>query len=521
MATKIEQEGKEIVKRPVGRPRKHAKASDKVGKSQVTTDLWLENYTAQEDEWIGDYNPDNVTYETYKKMMRDPVVRYSIFMLAIECAGKLERYEHIDPEIQSFIRHCTDRMEGTPRRMVRNLLEAIFPMGAVFGIMNYEIAKLRAYEEDGVFKFAEGDRVYVVPYSGLDEAIYLLDNDLCDISNWRNGVFKYNSVPFDMSKVFMFHIFRGYEGAGRWGWSLLRPAYPYWYIKVNMAKLVARKAEKESIGVILGKMLKMVDDDVEDEFYSVLQGLIAGSVAKFDAQNFDIDIKNLGSQVSSSIVERVIDLCDKYIFWSTFRTLHMAGAQKLGTQAMVREHEDEYEQVIEVVADEVGSSLVDQWAKPIIVQNYGEQDDYGKYPLAKKPPDSGKISEWVDRLSGKGYINSKNQSDFNFVRNLLGVPEREREENDNAPPPVPSLPGLSRLDEDEDFDAGEWFGEEMIDRLKKKELFKLIPNLGKIQKSFNSAESRFEKGFKPIMKRMVRDVVRQVGNIYQNNGKGE
>src|SRR2546425_5625045 len=139
---------------------------------------------------------------------------------------------------------------------------------------------------------------------------------------YRGARFEQVSVPADKITVFTFRR----EAANFWGRSVLRPAYPHWYIKNQLYRIDAISAERNSLGVpviILPPGFSKEDHDAAVNFVTQLAAHERGPAERRD-------VRDPGDQGDAQGPEPVDPAPQRADFRPGTRHVHEPGADAVG-----------------------------------------------------------------------------------------------------------------------------------------------------------------------------------------------
>lgn len=130
-----------------------------------------------------------------------------------------------------------------------------------------------------------------------------------------------------------------------------------------------------------------------------------------------------------------------FLLPSLVMTEGQAGSRSLGDK-----HFEIVDRIAETDAEKFGMRVIDQMIRRSIVENFGEQDDYGHF--ARRPQsidERERLANMFMSLGNAGWMRSTDAKDGDYVRSVLHLPEQEESFYE-----IPS-PNLPPLDGDEDM----------------------------------------------------------------------
>lgn len=194
--------------------------------SEVTHE-GLPSQVAMRRDYIGEYSPDDIPLTTYSKMRWDGQVRLGLMAIKLPVISRAFWVECVDPDIQYFIQSAL-----TP--IWRTLLKSLL-LGLDFGFSAHE--KVFKIEEgfhvtsddkdDGKVDYTRDSIIYKKIKSLHPETITFKYDLHYNFDGFIQNKGRQNQVELKSEKCFVYTHDK--EFGNLFGWSRLKPVYPYWY----------------------------------------------------------------------------------------------------------------------------------------------------------------------------------------------------------------------------------------------------------------------------------------------------
>lgn len=208
------------------------------------TDLVNENFTNKptEDGEYEEFNPDSISISVYKKMLRDPVIRLTMFILKGWISGLKFRIRSNDPRIEAVTKYVLKRIW---KRLIRDMLDAV-AFGFMFGEKVFQREQVQLTqnvdggEEETVFN---GKIVSLRKIKFLDPdqnfKFFKTKNDEISRIEQRQ---RSKVVSVDKSKIFWFALDGHFSGI--FGSSRFKNSYEDWYHDRINKQMMLRHTER-------------------------------------------------------------------------------------------------------------------------------------------------------------------------------------------------------------------------------------------------------------------------------------
>lgn len=208
------------------------------------------------------------------------------------------------------------------------------------------------------------------------------------------------SVPAE--KVCRFTL--NQEGSNFWGMSLLRSAYPHWYIKNQLYRIDAIAAERNGLGVpvvILAEQPSVQDRQTAFNFVTKLGAHeLTGLVLPYGAQ---FEIK--GPQGQPRDLQRSIEHHNRMISTTALAMFMTIGSAPHGSRATAATQHDFFLAASQHLATYIGDRVTGSTIRRLAVYNFGP-DVMVPHLIAKnvKMRDFEDVREALENLAAKGLL---------------------------------------------------------------------------------------------------------------------
>lgn len=378
--------------------------------------------------WIGvirqsDQNP----VDKYVEMLKEsPVASAANDLRTLLGVSMMGKYQHFDENIQEFVLTSINRMDGSWSNVIAEILTFV-PFGRSFSEVSYAIKKRKAYLDkirtiDPRYYWFEG-------YSGNIKQVHYLKNTDIYIP-YENGIHLINQPYLAL-------------GGDPYGVATCRKAYPFWELTKIINACLAIISETQ------GKMLVGKTDTANNS--AVMINPDTGS-PYLDPVTGEPKLYNQGYVMSKNLAESrtnafaVIDIADEIfavanetngdfwinilsylesmimLSWLVPKTVTGMGMSGSGDSNLNAGHRNILELVIKSQMELVGDTLVEKVIRPMIEFNFGEQKDYGIFPVKTQDnEDAIALLSVVNNCVTSGTFSSEDLAVVNRMRELAGI----------------------------------------------------------------------------------------------------
>lgn len=378
--------------------------------------------------WIGvirqsDQNP----VDKYAEMLKEsPVASAANDLRTLLGVSMMGKYQHFDENIQEFVLTSINRMDGSWSSVIAEILTFV-PFGRSFSEVSYAIKKRKAYLDkirtiDPRYYWFEG-------YSGNIKQVHYLKNVDIYIP-YENGIHLINQPYLAL-------------GGDPYGVATCRKAYPFWQLTKIINACLAIISETQ------GKMLVGKTDTANNS--AVMINPDTGS-PYLDPVTGEPKLYNQGYVMSKNLAESrtnafaVIDIADEIfavanetngdfwinilsylesmimLSWLVPKTVTGMGMSGSGDSNLNSGHRNILELVIKSQMELVGDTLVEKVIRPMIEFNFGEQKDYGIFPVKTQDnEDAIALLSVVNNCVTSGTFSGEDLAVVNRMRELAGI----------------------------------------------------------------------------------------------------
>lgn len=378
--------------------------------------------------WIGvirqsDQNP----VDKYAEMLKEsPVASAANDLRTLLGVSMMGKYQHFDENIQEFVLTSINRMDGSWSSVIAEILTFV-PFGRSFSEVSYAIKKRKAYLDkirtiDPRYYWFEG-------YSGNIKQVHYLKNTDIYIP-YENGIHLINQPYLAL-------------GGDPYGVATCRKAYPFWQLTKIINACLAIISETQ------GKMLVGKTDTANNS--AVMINPDTGS-PYLDPVTGEPKLYNQGYVMSKNLAESrtnafaVIDIADEIfavanetngdfwinvlsylesmimLSWLVPKTVTGMGMSGSGDSNLNAGHRNILELVIKSQMELVGDTLIEKVIRPMIEFNFGEQKDYGIFPVKTQDnEDAIALLSVVNNCVTSGTFSGEDLAVVNRMRELAGI----------------------------------------------------------------------------------------------------
>ena len=378
--------------------------------------------------WIGvirqsDQNP----VDKYAEMLKEsPVASAANDLRTLLGVSMMGKYQHFDENIQEFVLTSINRMDGSWSSVIAEILTFV-PFGRSFSEVSYAIKKRKAYLDkirtiDPRYYWFEG-------YSGNIKQVHYLKNTDIYIP-YENGIHLINQPYLAL-------------GGDPYGVATCRKAYPFWQLTKIINACLAIISETQ------GKMLVGKTDTANNS--AVMINPDTGS-PYLDPVTGEPKLYNQGYVMSKNLAESrtnafaVIDIADEIfavanetngdfwinvlsylesmimLSWLVPKTVTGMGMSGSGDSNLNSGHRNILELVIKSQMELVGDTLIEKVIRPMIEFNFGEQKDYGIFPVKTQDnEDAIALLSVVNNCVTSGTFSGEDLAVVNRMRELAGI----------------------------------------------------------------------------------------------------
>jgi hypothetical protein len=234
------------------------------------------------------------------------------------------------------------------------------------------------------------------------------------------------SIPMEKLLVFVNEI----EGENWWGTSLLRAAYKHWFVKANLERIDSVAHERQGLGVPAVKLPHGHNDADVTRAENILKNLRAheeGYLLEYD--DMEVEFKDMKAHTTRD-PSKTMMYHNRQIVLSVLAQFLDLGSGATGSRALSEDHTNLFLQSLEAIANSF-VDVVNKFAiKELVDLNFDGVEIYPELDYnGISRVDVDKLSTAYQRFTQSGGL-KPTKGDDQYVRELLGLPERTDEDED-------------------------------------------------------------------------------------------
>jgi hypothetical protein len=372
-------------------------------------------------------NPETVPLTEFEKMIdTDETVGTGLDFLNMVSVFRLGEYEHENTKITEFVRGNFEDMQGNLPLACQDILSALWA-----GYSGTEVVYKPAGKNVMLDMLATYHPLTVL--MAVDKQTGTLEG----IKQYR----WYAGSPVDIPKEKCIVFSYGKRFGNHYGKSLLKRIRKNWLLKDSILKMWARGLDRFGTPLVAALV---PDDEIDDPdnpgtkinqitwALRVLANLQSGTGLAFRSSRKDeaqIDVKTLtgtGAGVGEAF-ERAVLYFNKMIYRGLLvPSLVFDEGVNSGSYSLGQKHFDTFMMTVDTLCNHLSEVLLEQLVRRMIEYNFGAQSNYGNFQRKNLAEDDKKaLSEVFLNMTNAGYLEPQQEQDFKYVRESLGMPERE------------------------------------------------------------------------------------------------
>ncbi len=391
------------------------------------------------------YSPKRRVYNEWIKMLeKDPVAAFCAGIKVLRAQITFGEYTHENKEYQEFVRTNLDNMEGSFRNIIARLASAMtfgFSVAEVNfssttpGFRNKWVLKdINVLDIRNLSVRGKNGRVYEYGYRDRHNNTVYIDRRKClHVTNT-------DLIPFNTDLI--------------WGSADCEKALNWYKLRQLISTEFAIAAKNNSVGVLWGRTnstQKMQVYDANDQLRVDGMGkplLISKQKALFmqlkelEQNNLivtdnDTNLDILQTQTGEAFWSYAFDLVEKNLAlaFSVPVSLFREGtAGTFGNTGLSQNHKSMLDSSVESVVQALREEFINKVIKPLLVFNFGETKNFGKFEFISDESAVDKNSRISTVLSAisTGLFSSDDQEIQNSIRKDLGLPPMSQSEKEDA-----------------------------------------------------------------------------------------
>jgi hypothetical protein len=369
--------------------------------------------------WIGvirqsDQNP----VDKYAEMLKEsPVASAANDLRTLLGVSMMGKYQHFDENIQEFVLTSINRMDGSWSNVIAEILTFV-PFGRSFSEVSYAIKKRKAYLDkirtiDPRYYWFEG-------YSGNIKQVHYLKNTDIYIP-YENGIHLINQPYLAL-------------GGDPYGVATCRKAYPFWQLTKIINACLAIISETQG-KMLVGKTdtannsAVMINPDtgspkLYNQGYVMSKNLAESRTNAFAVIDIADEIFAVANETNGDFWINILSYLESMIMlsWLVPKTVTGMGMSGSGDSNLNSGHRNILELVIKSQMELVGDTLIEKVIRPMIEFNFGEQKDYGIFPVKTQDnEDAIALLSVVNNCVTSGTFSGEDLAVVNRMRELAGI----------------------------------------------------------------------------------------------------
>ncbi|GAA6622857.1 hypothetical protein [Scytonema sp. NUACC26] len=378
-------------------------------------------------------NPNKHSIEEYLEILKNPWAAAAVDIKAQRAANSLGEYQHKNKEVEKFIKDNIENMVGSLPDIVATLTGAM-PFGhmaAEIGFRRKKKFRKVEWRLDG-FNVLDPSRLqYAGHYGRLTHVKY---NDT-NREIW---------IPYDK----VIHITNGlatnFNRRTVYGNPECEVAYPYVKLYSLIMQEMAISAKTLATGILLGladadNTILVTDpntgEPIRDRNGQPLKRDAVFHLAEQlklleNHSHIVTDKKNAVSALQIPAGEQFWTISEQMLkrcILAAFRVPSMVldeGSGAMGMATLSVKHMTILDATVEAVVKQIRDNLIEKVCRPLIIWNFGTQDDYGSFEITatSDPQTDSLITQNLMSAMSMGLINQTDMTAQNALRERLKLP---------------------------------------------------------------------------------------------------
>lgn len=396
----------------------------------------LSDSTIQEISWDGTHSVTDLLHFLHK----DPIAKACVDVKCLRAANTFGVYQHTKPEITDFMQDMFGNMKDTLKKSVSEL--AIAPaLGFSVAEVNFKLDKQGYLKLESIYPLSL-DRVRFKGSKGYIEYVLYNDKHKSNVHiPYKKVIHVTNSAATTFNDPF--------------GSSEAAIAYPFWKAKIAVLADMIVSIKNLATGILVGRVdsSATVNATVTDAYGNPLLGRDNQPIRKNAAQ---VMYEKLANVENNSIVVTdkanditAISIPDGSPSWNFALTelnknIHRAfgvpilifeeGSGSIGVATLSVKQSTLLDANIEVVVNQIQDQIIEKVCKPIIINNFGKQKDYGKFTIDSSSDPGVEMAQLQNIFTAvsMGILSADDPVINNRIRGLLGLPLQTEKEVEEA-----------------------------------------------------------------------------------------
>jgi hypothetical protein len=434
-------------------------------------------------------NPSNVGIGILARMIEtDPTVMSSVQFKSLMMLSKIGEYQHENDEIEDMIRDMISTMDTPTFKQAMEGMSSAHAYGFSVSEKIYGLNKKNQKVVKKIKTYHPSTLVFEVdPYGDITEDGIVqftiqygqLSNPNVYFPSFQNGFNVKNPFTTPNDRILPYRMpFIGNYGLARiprdkcihhtntsmlsfgspYGKSNVRTAHLAWQLKVFFLKQLGIAGKRQASPFIwatapqASNQVKVAQPDGSVKQMNPVEALTSIMADRENDDSIVTGPEEMGYKIQAITAQMdlnqylaVLNWLDTQIFRgfllpSLVMTDGSAGSRSLG---------DKHFQIVDRIAEEesqvFAQTLVNQMVRGVIIENFGEQDNYGHF--AQRPQnleERERLANMFATLSNAGFMKAYDQVDGDYVRSTLHLPDQEPSFYSD---PLPNFPPIDSEDD--------------------------------------------------------------------------
>lgn len=368
----------------------------------------------------------NFIKESREMLEKDPTVKFCVEVCNLYLLECLREYEHSNPKITTSINETISTSVGSWKSKIRKFLSC-FWYGFSFTEISFsdidnnqksinEIVTYDPLKYDFVIK--KGQTKYVSYMNGVTEILV----------PYECGVHLVTGDDLNFDDLY---------GNGR-----CKAALPYWELHKIIMPVIALAAQRQATPILVKKTdtgadviliddltgLVVIDSETGEpvtikkgwDAIRQLEKIGSAGITVIDPEDelYAIELK-----VNNSLLMDILKYCEQQrmsamLVPSTIFNITNSG---IGDSGLSKIHLEVFENMVNSMADFLNEELIEKLFKPLIIYNFGTQENYGKFIIEKSDRSVLEVATLaIDAISRIPTLEDLEM--LNSIRKMLGIP---------------------------------------------------------------------------------------------------
>jgi len=385
-------------------------------------------------------NPNKHTIEEYKSILKNPIASAAIDLKSERASLALGEYQHKYKTIQSFIQENIENMQGS----LSDVVTTLSGQASAFGFSCAEIG----FCKDRRLRRTEWR---LAGFNVLDPQRYWFAGKLGNLTHVK-VIDRTREIWIPYKKAL--HVTNGgvtnYNLTSVYGNAECETAFPW----VKLYNLIFQEAAVSAKTLATGILVALADSEatviLKDQWGNDVKDPMTGQPVRLDAiQNLARQLQNLENH-SHIVTDKRNSISAAQIpageqFWSlmeamlrriifiSFGVPNMIfdeGSTAMGVATLSVKHSTTLDGKVEKVVKEIRSQLIEKVIRPLIIWNFGVQEDYGSFSTEATidPNQESLMTQNLITCISTGIFDKSDLSVINKLRDLLKLPPTTAEE---------------------------------------------------------------------------------------------